>query len=144
MAVTDEQVATLRAQLAGQVEEHRQLLDHLDPDAARKGYTALIAAAFSLAVERRFNSASDVGIIQFVSDVRSRAPELAERLDPRTAERIVRAAMSDEDINDINTETLYRAQLILLGGLIGDEHLDANGVDRVVSEARKLADEWLA
>ena len=143
MTVTDEQVATLRAQLAGQVDEHRRLLDQLDPVAARTGYAALVAAAFSLAVDRRFSGNSDPGIIQFVGDVRSRVPELADRLEPLTAERLIRAVISDEEIDDISTEASFRTQLILLGGLIGDERLDGEGLDRVVAEARKLADEWL-
>lgn len=99
MAVTDEQVTTLRAQLAGQVDEHRRLLDQLDQAAGRTGYPALVAATFALAVDRRFGSSSDAGIIHFVSDVRTRGPELADRIDP---------------------------------------------LDRVLAEARKLADQWLA
>lgn len=144
MTVTDEQVATLRAQLAGQVNEHRRLLDQLDPVAGRTAYPALVAAAFAQAADRRFSSPSDAGIIQFVSDVRSRGHDIAERLDPSIAERFLRAAISDEDIDDINTEISFRTQLILLAGLIGDEHLDDEGLDRVMAEARKLADQWIA
>lgn len=79
-----------------------------------------------------------------MSDIRTRGPELADRIDPRTAERLIRAAISDENIDDISTEVSFRTQLILLAGLIGDEHLDDEGLDRVLTEARKLAEQWLA
>lgn len=143
MAVTDEQVATLRAQLAGQADEHRRLLEQLDPAAGRSGYPALVAAGFALATDRRFADASDPGIIKFVGDLRLRGAEIADHLDPAVAERLLRAALSDEDVDDISTETSFRAQLILLAGLIGDEQLDGAGLDRVLADARKLADQWL-
>jgi hypothetical protein len=144
MTVTDEQVAALRAQLADEVEEHRRLLDQLDPVASRTGYPALVAAAFAQAVDRWFTGPDDVGIIQLVSEIRSRGQSVADRLDPDIAERFLRAAISDEDVDGVSTEASFRTQLILLGGLISDEHLDGGGLDRTLAEARKLADEWLA
>lgn len=54
MPVTDEQIATLRAQLRGNIVEHRRLLKQLDADEANVGYPALIAAAFITAVQQRF------------------------------------------------------------------------------------------
>jgi hypothetical protein len=58
MPVTDEQEATLHAQLAGNFDEYVRLLDSLDPVAARTGYSALVSAAFSLAADERFPEAS--------------------------------------------------------------------------------------
>lgn len=54
MAVTDEQAATLRAYLAGDFETHARLRDQLDREAAATGYSALISAAFCVAVLQRF------------------------------------------------------------------------------------------
>jgi hypothetical protein len=45
MPATDEQEATLHAQLAGNFDEYVRLLDSLDPAAARTGYSALVSAA---------------------------------------------------------------------------------------------------
>ena len=69
MTVTDEQVATLRAQVEGKLDEHKRLLAQLDPATARTGYAALIAAAFSLAVNSRFAHDGDKGGFEVNRDV---------------------------------------------------------------------------
>src|SRR6266567_6034791 len=128
MAVTDEQLATLRAQLVGNLEEHLRLLDQLDPVAARTGYSALISAAFCEAVEQRFApDASTADVIEFVGNVRSRSDDAADKIDPHIAERLILAVYTDEQIKDLPLEVRYRTQIILLGALIGDEQLDDVG-----------------
>ena len=145
MAVTDEQVVTLRAQLAGNLQEHLRLLDQIDPRAARTGYSALVAAAFCEAVEQRFAPDADAAdVIAFVGNVRSRSDDAAEKIDPRTAERLILAVYTDEQVKDIPAEVRYKTQIILLGALIGDEQLDAAGLDAFLGQARKLADQWLS
>lgn len=143
MTVTDKQVAALRGQLAGPSGKRRRRVHRVDPGAEGKVYPALIAAAFAQAVERRFADASDPGIILFVGELRAGDSKLATRLDPRIAERLIRAALSDEEIADIGTDVSFPLQLTLLRGMIADERLDDQGLDRVMAEARKLADEWL-
>lgn len=143
MAVTDAQLAALRAQLAGKLEEHKQLFAQLDPIAAQTGYRALVTAAFCQAVERRFasdNSADDV--IEFVGDVRSRSDRAADEIDPRTAERLILAVYTDEPIGDLDPKTSFGIQLLLLAALIADAQLDDAGLDEFLTEARKLADQW--
>jgi len=145
MAVTDEQMATLRAQLAGNLEEHKRLLAQLDRDAARTGYSALLSAAFCVAVERRFaQGAGTADVIEFVGNVRSRLSEAADKIDPRTAERLILAVYTDERVPDnLDLETRFRTQLLLLAALIADERLDDAGLDAFLADARKLADQWL-
>lgn len=143
MPVTDEQVAPLRAQLAGQLEEHQRLLAQLDDSAANDGYRRLVSAAFCIAAERRFprgTTASDV--IQFVGDVRSRTQRTAE-IDPRAAERVIRAVISTENIDDIHPRTSWEIQLLLLGAMTADARYDAADLDEFLGEARKLADQWM-
>jgi hypothetical protein len=145
MVVSDEQVAALRAQLSGNLQEHLRLLDQIDPVAARTGYSALVAAAFCEAVEQRF--APDAGaadVIEFAGSVRSRSDDAADKIDPRVAERLILAVYTDEQVKDIPVEVRYKTQIILLGALIGDEQLDAAGLDAFLVRARKLADQWLA
>lgn len=146
MPVTDEQVATLRAQLEGKLDEHKRLLAQLDPAAARKGYAALIAAAFSLAVDRRFaqgGDADEATVIDYVADVRSRTEGSAE-IDPRVAERLILAVYTDEQIRDIDVRVRYETQILLLAALVADVQFDDAGLERFLSQARELADKWLA
>jgi hypothetical protein len=144
MAVTADQVATLRAFLARDFDQYGRLYEQLDPAAAKSGYTALIAAAFVKAVDRRFDTDStNADVIEFVGKARAQFDEKGDEIDPRAAERMIRAVYTDEEIDDLDTETLVGNQIILLTALIADEGLDDAGLDAFLAEARKLADEWI-
>ena len=144
MPVTNEQEAALHAQLAGEFDEHSRLMDELDPVAARTGYSALVSAAFCLAAEQRFPEGTPAAaVIEYVGDVRSRT-ESAAKIDPVTAERVILAVVTDEEIDDIDRRTSFQTQLVLLAALIADAHLDASGLEEFMLQARNLADQWLA
>jgi hypothetical protein len=144
MPVTDEQEATLHAALAGRIDEYTRLLDEIDPVAARTGYSTLVAAAFALAVVKRFPEGTpEAEVIEYVGQVRSRSEEVA-KMDPRVAERVIMAAISDEEIDDIDAKTSFQTQSVVLAALIGDQRLDAAGLDSFMRRARKIADRWLA
>jgi hypothetical protein len=145
MAVTDLQVATLRAQLAGDLEEHRRLLAQFDAKWDGRPYVTLTNAAFVEAVDRKFNSdTSDDDIIEFVADVRSRSEKVRLSLDPRVAERVLQAAVVDSEISDLDPAEVRRSQAILLNALIVDEGLDGAGLDEFMATARVLADRLLS
>ena len=91
MWITDYTVAVLRAQLADEVDEHRRLLDQLDLKADGRAYVALIDAAFFEAAERRFgNRSTTAEVIEYVADVRSRSQRIADAVNARTAEQLIR------------------------------------------------------
>jgi len=145
MAVPDGQVSALRAYLAGDFDGYKQLHGELDPVAARTGYSALISAAFCEAVERRFGTISPpTDVIKFVGDVRARSDRLGEEIDPRAAERMIRAVYTDEEIRDIDPGLRLATQVVILAALIADEQLDAIGLDEFLAGARELADLWIA
>jgi hypothetical protein len=143
MSVTADQVATLRAYLAGDFDSHKRLFGQLDRTAAKTGYTALLTAAFFEAVDRRFaQDGTTADVIEFVADVRARHLKDADEIDPRAAERLILAIFTDEEVDDLDTETKVSTQIILLYALITDARLDDAGLDGFLAEARKLADEW--
>lgn len=136
-------MATLRAHLAGDFEEYERRWEQLDKEAARTEYTALAAAGFFEAVDRRFAKDGTVGnVIDFVGDVRSRSERLGDEIDPSIAERLIRHALGDGSIADIDDETLGSTQMLLLAALIFDEQLDDAGLDEFMAEVRAVADEW--
>ena len=144
MPVTDEQEATLHAQLAGKFDEYERLLGSMDPVAARAGYRALVSAAFFLAAEERFPEGSPAAdIIDYVADVRARSDRTAE-IDPVIAERVLLAVSTDEEIDDIDARVSFQIQGFLLAALIADASLDAQELDHFMLRARRLADRWLA
>jgi hypothetical protein len=144
MPVTNDQALALRTLLTGDIEKYNRLFAQLDRAAALKGYTALIAAAFCEAVERRFpKDFEQSDVVAFVADVRSRSDRLANALDPRTAERIIRVVFGDGSVRDVDDATTVRTQIVLLTALIADEELDDNGLDAFMDRARKLADQMI-
>ena len=145
MPVTDDQVAALRALLVDDLDSHRQLFGQLDRAEARKGYPALVTAAFGEAVERRFGQhyqPSD--IVTFVADVRARTDRLAREIDPDVAERVINAALGHGTIRDLDKDAVTRAKLVLLAGLVADAQLDDAGLDEFLAASRKLADQLMS
>jgi hypothetical protein len=146
MPVSDKQVATLRAQLAGHREEYKRLWSQLDWKTEGSGYTALLDAAFFEAADRRFNAqTADAEIVTYVADVRSRTDEAAEAINPEYAERIIAKVLGRGDsIDDLEDKAATRAKHFLLVALTIDQEYDDSGLDEFLGAARKIADRWLA
>jgi hypothetical protein len=145
MPVTDLQVATLRAQLAGNLAEHKRLLADLDSPADGRGYSALLTAAFYNAVDSRFTTDSTLDeVTEFVADVRARSERIRDALDPRVAERVLISAVTNAGLDDLDAEELTKTKMFLLAGIIGDQHLDDAGLDEFIAKARAFADELLS
>lgn len=145
MTVTDKQVATLRAQLAGRMDEFKQLFGQLDWDAEGLTYVRLVDAGFFEAVDRRFGkgiTANDV--TQYVADVRSRFDAAAEAIDPRAGERLILEMLGHGSTADLDDKVAFRAKNFLLTAMIADEHLDDARLDEFMVQARKVADQLLS
>lgn len=145
MPVTDAQVAALRAQLAGHLEEHLRMLDKLDSRPDRRAYSALVVASFCEAAERRFGrDSTPAAVVEFVADIRATSDEASRKIDPRTAERLIRAVYTDEDVSDIGADTKKELYVLLLPALAGDLQLAEDELDEFLANSRSLADQWLS
>lgn len=144
MQVTDDEVAALRAMLAGDPERFKELVDQLDRPHAAIGYTALLAAAFGEAVLRRFGKKhTHREIIEFVADARSRSENLAADIDPDAGERLIGAALGEATTQGMAREAKINAQFLLLVALIAAERLEDAGLDAFLADARSMADEMI-
>ena len=146
MAITDQQVAALRAQLAGDVEEHQRLLEQLDPATDNEGYATLLVAALFEAARRRFgnNSPHHAEVVEFVGDLRSRAEVIRQRLSADAAERVIMVAYDKGSIRDLDDETVRYAQAVIAVAIISDEQLTDEGLDAFMAEVRSVAEQVLA
>ncbi|MEV5710271.1 hypothetical protein [Actinoallomurus sp. NPDC052274] len=145
MAVTDEQVATLRAYLAGEFDQYEQLNARLDPGVDGMAYGALIAAGLFEAVDRRFaKGATRAQVVDYVGDVRSRSERLSEEIDPQVAERLIMHSLGEGSIDDIDDGIVVHTQLLLLIALVGDERLDDAGLDKFMATTRALGNRLLS
>ncbi|TDC73243.1 hypothetical protein [Actinomadura sp. 7K507] len=147
MTVTDEQVATLRAQLEGNIAEHRRLLNDLDPGEANVGYSALIAAAFIEAAERRFIKDGKTGdkfeVIDFVAQTRENDDESPNVINPQIAEGMLLSLLGKGSMVDADEETKLGHQIVLLAALVSEEQFTSTELDAFLLNARSLADELL-
>lgn len=146
MAVTDETVAAFRAYLSGDTEQWERRTDELvrTPETSRS-YFALLTASFVEAVERRLGEgATRDEIIAFVADLRAREDEYAGRLDADATERVI-ATVFDDDVTtgDIPRDQTIGIRIGVTAIIIGDEELDAAGLEEFLDRARALADEIL-
>jgi hypothetical protein len=141
MAVSDRQVAALRALLTGNVTENRRLLGLFDRVTDGIGYSTLVSAAFYEAVNRRFGKGSQLtDAIEYVADVRSRSADLADKLDPSAGEQLIREVLTDDTTDDIDSRTSARAKLFLLAALVADEDFGGAELDQFLARVRKMAD----
>jgi|SRR5215211_2115827 len=145
MAVTDEQVAAMRAILMGNVDEHTRLAQQFDDNNGWEAYSTLLAAAFYEAVDRRFGKSHTLAdVIQFVADARTRFDESGQDVDSRAAERLVLAVLGEGSVDDLDDSTVARTQMVLLADLVAQANLDDNGLDEFLSYSRKLADRTMS
>ncbi|MEU8804810.1 hypothetical protein [Spirillospora sp. NPDC048819] len=147
MPITDEHVAVLRAQLAGNREEHLRLMGQLDSDEANVYYTALVAAAFIEAAERHFiedgKTADESNVIDFVAQVRERSDESSEIVNPQIAESMILDLLGKGTMVDADADTKFGHQIVLLAALVGEEQFTSAELDAFLLRARSLADELL-
>jgi hypothetical protein len=145
MAVTDQQVAALRAQLANQPDEHKRLFRQLDWAAEGVPYSALIDAGFFEAVDRRFanGTTTTAAVTAYVGAVRSRLGSAADAVDPEAAERLILKVLGHGSVADLDANVAFSAKQLLLAALIADEDLDDAGLDEFMTSARMMADQWL-
>jgi hypothetical protein len=139
------QVAALRAQLAGHLDEHKRRVAELDWDTEGAGYVALLDGAFFEAIDRRLGTqATDEDIISFVADVRSRTEESGRDVDPELAEHLISAVLGRGGTFDgLDEKKATGAKLYMLASYVADQQYDEAGLDEFLQEARKNADRLL-
>jgi hypothetical protein len=146
MAVSDTQVATLRAYLQEDGESgykaERVLLDRQAADSI--AYGALLAAAFSEAVKRRFATrTTSWRVVKYVADVRSRSTRTANAVNPRKAERLILEALGEGTTADIDGKTSAWLKLALLAALMEEASLNSEQLDEFLAKVTEMADQLL-
>jgi hypothetical protein len=145
MAVTDEQVAALRAYLGAksdaEADEAQQLIQRLGRPGAGNSIAVLVYATFVIAARRKFSPTwTRTEIIRFVAGVRALLSERPDALDARAAEHQLRAALGERQAGYPDEEARARAQVVLLDALIQRAELDDAGLDELLAQGRRLAD----
>ncbi|GLZ10353.1 hypothetical protein Acsp04_05880 [Actinomadura sp. NBRC 104425] len=143
-SVSDQMVAALRAYLSGNRAEYDRLFDQFDMKAEGLAWSALIAAGFFEAVDRRWaNDRDSADIVEYVASVRAKDPELSEQIEPNVAEQLILHALGKSEAPDVDDSDRYAIQFLFMAALIVDERLDGAGLDKFLAAVRELADDVL-
>lgn len=131
--VTEAHAVTLRALLRGDVRTFHRRLRLL----AAPGWDDFLAAAFVMAVDRRFPPTPEpASVIRFVAGVRERYDRTGCEVDPAVAEALVWAALGVRGAPAAAGTVTARTLLVL--GLLADEDLTDAEVDAFVTDVRGL------
>lgn len=146
MAVTDDQVAALRAWLTARTDAEADDAVRQFIPFARTGRLddvgALVYGAFAAAARRRFFPTwTSAGIIRFVAGFRSSSTEAANLLSPLVAENQLRGVLGEKQATRPPEEATAYAQFMLLGALVAT--LDPQELDNVLAQGRALADQMV-
>jgi hypothetical protein len=147
VAVTDDQVAALRAYLTARTETAASDAERQFLTLAKTGRVdeigALVCGAFAAAARRRFSPTwTSHEIVRFVADFRSSSAEAADLLSPSAAENQLREILGDKQGVRPPEEARARAQFLLLAALAVT--LDPPELDQVLAEGRALAEALIA
>lgn len=140
MAISDEQVTSLRALLSADSDKGVELTERLVRTGDLEGYGSLIYAAFVVAVRRRFQPSWTIpGVVRLVASVRARLLKAEIEIDPLAAEVLTRRALGDGVVGELDDETKARVQIFMLAELVADEQLDESALDEFMKQVRALA-----
>lgn len=102
----------------------------------QRAYAALLTTAFVRAVTKRFAEHSSPNeIIDFVADARVRIVG-PEAMVPEDAERVIRAALGEDDlINDMSGKAYGAAQVSVLFAITHENDSAADSIDVLLAQA---------
>jgi hypothetical protein len=135
--VSGEHVAALRAFLASDDTAFDLIGGLLDEDGSWSAYGLLQAAALAVAARRRFpRGFQNADVIRFVGRTRAALGDKAGRIDPGTAERLLRAVLWDPaQAAGLDQDQAALATMALLKALVTEEGLAGADVDAFLAES---------
>jgi hypothetical protein len=146
MHVTDMQAAALRAFLVHDSEEAATLTRRLG-DTDSPGYEYLTLAALSAAAKRRFHAGfTRADLVRCIAALRLHRLADGEEydLDPVIGENVLQSVLG-QSVRPVGVpEERFRAVIALLDTLTETGLPIEADVDGLLTEARELADQWLA
>jgi hypothetical protein len=118
------------------------LAEHIDPATAELMITTVLESATTSDLRREGTPGDETLLEEFISaagDAWARSDWASEHVDLAATERLITAFAENAAAHDLPREDAPRVQVLLLAGLIADEHLDDAGLDAFLAEARVRA-----
>lgn len=139
MAVTDLQVAAVRALLKRDFETARRLFSEIGEDGMRYGYFPLITAAYIEAATTRFRGKKRRDVREWVAEIRKLWDDDSE-FDPEAAETLLLWAFNKASTQELEPAVSHKHQAALLIVLVDELGMDDTELDAFLEEARRTVD----
>ena len=135
--VGGEHAAALRAFLTGDDTAFDLIGGLLDEDGSWSAYGLLQATALAVAARRRFpHGFQNADVIRFVGRTRAALGDQAGQVDPGTAERLLRAVLSDPaQAAGLDQDKAALATMALLKAFVTEESLTGADLDAFLAES---------
>jgi len=133
-------ISTIRAFLTEDFTTYRRLHAQLDND-ERGAFALVLAASFREAANRRFGEQhSQADIIEFVAKTRAEYTRTGEAVTAEDAEKVIRAALGEEDLIDTMDGHAYgAAQTAMLFALTHEDNASRDSIDGLLADASEQA-----
>lgn len=138
MMATVDPFEAVSAYVRHDFDRYARLAEQTEP----QGLANALSASFAVAADRRFAGGSVADVIGFVALVRQRFDDTDDEIDPRAAERLIRAVVLDQaDLaTGFDDRTVGKVEAMLLGRMADADASDAE-LDSLFADARALAGE---
>jgi hypothetical protein len=135
----------MRSLVRGDFDAYERKMQDFTERGAWNGYSAFLAAAFFMAVERRFRPGEDpASIIRLVAEAREQFDESGRDIDPVDAENLVWSVLDDRDVSGIEGSAVAKIETVLLHKLLTDEDLSDEQLDELLIRAEQAGARWSA
>jgi hypothetical protein len=134
----DKSARIIRALLIDDMETFRRLNADVDSD-EKKFFAALLGAAFFKAVNDKFGQDHTVAdVIEFVADIRAKYPTVREAVSAEDAERVLRAALGEEDITQsMSAYAKGGARTAMLVVIVRDSGFSVDEIDALIDDSAR-------
>ncbi|WP_233604357.1 hypothetical protein [Micromonospora sp. HM5-17] len=138
MEIKPEMVDYLRTMIKGDLDANSRIEAQLD-EKGWDDFPKLLGAVFFLAVDRQFgDDASAAEIVQFVAEMRAKAPVDPAVIDANAAETLIKSALDPALDHDVESEMIGRIQTLTIMHVLGAEDVSDDDLDDVLEEAVQL------
>ena len=120
-----------------------QRTQRLNEESGWDGWSEFLAAAFLVAVERRFDEANDPAeVIRFVAEARAEFTVSGSDLDPTAAEIMINSVLDRASAAGIDTRMVVQVEIVVIRKLLRDANLTDADLDAFLVEAEQIGAEW--
>jgi hypothetical protein len=120
-----------------------QRSQQLTEESGWDGWSEFLGAGFVVAVERRFNQATDPAeVIRFVAEARAEFKASGSDFTPEAAEKMINSVLDRASAEGVDTQTVVQVEIVVIRKVLRDANLSDAELDAFLTETAQLSAEW--